>query len=106
MEPLRVIQMVKAFMQKSKLTEELSLALVNYHSTLLDSKTPLSCVLLNAGQFCTMLSSVAKVPVQGTKDCETLTDRQASMMATYNSRLLVRACGSTEGLKSGKEVFY
>ena len=83
--------MVKAFMQKSKLAEELSLALLNYHSTPLDSKTPPSCVLLNGSQFCTMLPSFVEVPVQCAMDHENLMERQASMMAKYNSRVLSRS---------------
>ena len=50
-----------------------------------------------------MLPSVTEIPVQATEYHETLTDRQVSMMAKHNSRLLVRAHGFTEELQPGKE---
>ena len=53
-----------------------------------------------------MLPSVTEIPVQGIKDYETLMDKPSWMMAKYNSRLPVRAHGSTEELQPGKEVFY
>ena len=89
----RMIQTVKAFIRKAWSPEGLSLALLDYRSTLLDANTQAPCVLLNNHPFRTTLPSISL----GHLSDEThiiLADRNTFMARQFNSKLSVKVNAS------------